>query len=573
MNESLDGFEEKVKENIQKWLSKDFDEKTKEAILTLLKNDPKALADAFYQKLAFGTAGIRGVMGPGINRINAYTIRAATEGLCQYIKEKNIKAPSVVIGYDNRNFSKFFANQAARVLASHKIIAYVYDELRPTPFISFSCRYLKCTAAIMITASHNAPEYNGFKVFWSDGGQVLPPHDKKIIEKVNNIEDLEKIALSAEDDPFIKRLSTEYDDIYLKENLSLNTFSNEKKNLSLLYTNLHGAGITLIPKALEQWGFNNLSYVEEQTSIDGNFPFAKRPNPEEDDAMEPGKEKMEKEKIDLFIASDPDSDRIGAFALHNGQGVRITGNEMACLCLYYLGKTTPQKKNAFCVKTIVTSELFSAIAKSFNYECKDVLTGFKYIGQEVENNPNGFVFGAEESCGYLYGTNVRDKDAVILACLIAEMAQSQKNKNKTLVDLLHELYEEYGVYRETLVAMHFPETAEGQHTMQKIMDSLRTKHIEKIDNTPVVITEDYLSQEKKEEGKTAPLSLPKSNVVRIFLEDQTKIIIRPSGTEPKIKVYFGAVQKEGKDLQDKIALCDKKLEHLHEVINHMIFEK
>lgn len=574
MLDKLKNFDENTKKNIEKWLSKDFDDQTKQQILSLLTENPSALSDAFYQKLAFGTAGIRGIMGPGINRINAYTIRAATEGLSHYIKENKITDPSVVIGFDNRNGSKFFANQAARVLANHKIKVYLFDELRPTPFISFCCRHLKCTAAIMITASHNPPEYNGYKVYWSDGGQVLPPHDQKIIKNVNEIENLEKILLSEENDPLINRLSTEYDEIYLEKNLSLRTLTSaHKHDLSILYTNLHGAGLTLIPKALNQWGFTTLSYVEEQTSFDGNFPFAKRPNPEEDEALALGKDKMERQKIDLFLASDPDSDRIGALVLHNDKAIRISGNEMACLCLYYLASVNKPKNNTYCIKTIVTSELFASIAKSFNLECKDVLTGFKYIGQEIENNPSDFLFGAEESCGYLYGTNVRDKDAVITACIIAEIAQMQKDKGKTLYDYLLEIYEKYGVYRESLVPLSFPETAEGLQTIQKIMTNLREKHLEKIDNIPIVVTEDYLTQEKKEENKKLPISLPKSNVIRLFLEDETKIIIRPSGTEPKIKVYFGAVQKTGKDLDEKISLCDQKLEHLQKVIKLMISEK
>lgn len=571
----LESFDPKVGKNIQRWLTKDFDEKTKQEILFFLKTDPSKLTDAFYTKLKFGTAGIRGIMGLGTSRINSYTIRAATQGLAEYIKDTGAKNPSVLIGYDNRNYSSIFGQEVACVLAFHKIKVYLFNELRPTPFISFCSRHLKCTAAIMITASHNPPEYNGYKVYWTDGGQITAPHDKKIIQKINAIQDLEKIGLSKKEDPYIERIDNQLDQVYLDVNLNLRTNAalddlNGAK-LSILYTSFHGAGITLLPKALKQWGFSNISFVEEQISIDGNFPFAKSPNPEEDEALSLGKKIMLKDRHDLFISTDPDADRMGVVVKHKEEAYKLSGNQVACICLYHLIKHLDLKKDSFFVKTIVTTELFAKIAK--DYECLDVLTGFKYIAKEIEQRPDSFIFGAEESCGYLYGTNTRDKDAIITSCLIAEIALIQKLKNETLIDLLYEIYETYGVYRESLISISFFDTPNGIQTMQKIMNNLRVKKLDTVDNVKIAVFEDYLSSQTKENGRISTISLPKSNVLRLFLENDTKIVIRPSGTEPKIKVYFGAVQKSGKNVTEKIALCDQRLKHLEKTVCNILFEK
>lgn len=573
----LSEFDSKVQMNIRNWLNKDFDKNTKKEILSLYSTDKERLKEAFNQTLSFGTAGIRGIMGVGTNRINIYTVRAATEGLCRHIEELQIPDASVVIGFDNRNNSALFAEETARVLASHKIKAILLKELRPTPFISFCCRHLKCTAAIMITASHNPPEYNGYKVYWENGGQVLPPHDKGIIKQVSKIKDLEKIALASKDDPYIQRIEDELDQVYLDAIAPLKTMGAQDKQhgkeLKIIYTNLHGAGLTLIPKALEQWGFSAVSLVVEQKSFDGNYPFAKRPNPEEEEALELGTSKLLEENADLFIATDPDSDRIGLVVSNKSKATRLTGNQVACLCLYHIVETLKLKKGSVFIKTIVTTELFKKIAMSYGHNCIDVLTGFKYIGEQMDlcTEDRPFIFGAEESCGYLLGTHARDKDAIILSCLIAEMALHQKLKGKTLLDLLDEIYEKFGVFRESLISIHFHESFEGKETMQKIMERLREKHLEKIGNQKVVVFEDYISLRKKEGEKTIPLDLPKADVLRYFLEDGTKIVIRPSGTEPKVKVYFGTYETKGKDLAQKIKNCDQKLTHLNEVINAILF--
>lgn len=569
-NLDLSKYPESISKTILHWLSGNFDEKIKEEIQSLYHDNPDELYECFASKLSFGTAGIRGIMGPGTNRINIYTVRQAAKGLSDYILEQSIENPSVVIGYDNRKNSKLFAEQTARVLAKANIKAYLFKELKTTPFISFCCRYLKCTAAVMITASHNPPQYNGFKAYWSYGGQVLPPHDKGIIDKVNSITELESIALSDTTSPLIEHVGDELDINYIEAIKPLQNISGSA-DLNILFSNLHGAGLTLLPKALESWGYTNLDYVEEQKPFDEDFSFAKRPNPEELDALKLGNEKLLKEEKDLFIATDPDADRIGIVVNHKDAAIRLTGNQVACICAKYLLDTLQLKESSLFIKTIVTTELFAKMVLEAGFKPIDVLTGFKYIAQKIEENPSNFVFGAEESCGYLYGTHARDKDAVITACLIAEISLFLQKQGKTLIDYLNEIYKQYGVFRESLVSLSFPDTQEGMETMTNIMSRLREKHPEKIDLQKIVCVEDYLTQEKFKNGKKEKLTLPKSNVLRYLLEDDTKIVIRPSGTEPKIKVYFGAFVPYENDLDLSINKCDQKLKHLNEVVNNLIF--
>jgi phosphomannomutase len=573
-----------VKSKILSWLDGPYDENTKKQIIDLLEKDLSKINDAFYKKLDFGTGGIRALMGVGTNRLNNYTIQTATQGLANYLLSvKPNKKLSVVIGYDNRNNSKEFAMHSARVLAGNGILTYVFDKLRPTPYISFACRFLKCDAAIMITASHNAKEYNGYKVYWDDGGQILPPHDTGIIEKVNEIISPSQTKLSKENDSLIKILKDEIDPPYFEKvtNLQLNKEENQEfgKELKVIYSNLHGTGITTAPTALKDWGFSNVSFVEKQKTIDGNFTCAPSPNPEEKKALLLGIEQTEKEKADLFIATDPDADRMAVAINHNNEAIILTGNQIACLLVEHicssLTKANNFEKNSAFVKSIVTTELFANIVKSYDGNCFDVLTGFKYIAQKIllweEDKSYKYIFGAEESYGYLYGTFVRDKDATIAACLICELALIAKRQQKTLIDLLSDIYKKHGIYREDQLSIKFEESQIGMKKMQDLMTTLRKAPPKTISNCEVAIIEDY--QTKKgtniNENKTYDLTLPNSNVLIYYLSDKSKIVIRPSGTEPKIKIYISVFEKTD-EIEKGVEKCDFKINAIKDSIKSQL---
>jgi phosphoglucomutase/phosphomannomutase len=529
---------EDVQKKIQSWLEGAYDAETKAEIRKLLVVDPKTLSDAFFKDLSFGTGGMRGVMGIGTNRMNIYTIRKATQGLANAIKKRAGQNHTVFIGYDVRHHSREFAEEAAKVFSGNGIKALVSKEICPTPLVSFACRYYKCTAAIMVTASHNPPEYNGYKVYGADGAQVVSPFAEEIMEEVKKITSPDQVLLR---DGF-EEVGSEIDDAYLEKLKELQMLPEMAKiPLKIIYTNLHGTGIRLIPKALKSWGYTDLHFVEKQKALDGDFPFAKSPNPEESKALELGVAMLKEEKGDLLIATDPDADRIGVVA----DGVRFSGNQMACLCLHHICTHLKEKgelpANAAVVKTIVTTELFQKIAVHFQLKCIDVLTGFKYIGELIgiwEKAFDGyqFIFGAEESYGCLFGTFVRDKDAVSAACLIAEMTASAKAQGKTLKTMLDEMDQKYGIYRETLINLKFPESKAGMDEMKALMNKLRSSKLESIGNVPVSYVEDFLEGFKE---------LPPSDVLCYRLEDGSKIVIRPSGTEPKIKIYIEVVESQG----------------------------
>ena len=431
-----------------KWLQKPYDKETQQEIHKLLQSNPKQIIDAFFRNIAFGTGGLRGLMGVGTNRINIYTIQKTTQGLANYILEKKINNPKVFISFDSRVNSKVFAQEAAKVLAGNNINVLITDSLRPTPLVSFGCRHYHCCAAIMITASHNPAEYNGYKVYWSDGGQVVPPHDKEIINHVNQVQDISTVKIAEPTHPLIEFASQKTDNAYLGTINQLQNFPEvNKKNgdkLSIIYSSLHGCGIELIPQALSEWGFTNLSVVLKQANPDGSFPTINTPNPEQSEALELGINQLEKEQKDIFIASDPDADRLGVVALHKNIHYTFTGNQIAAICLYYLCSVKKLSKNHACITTIVTTELLKEIARSFDIQYVEVLTGFKYIGEIIteweSSKDHKFLFGAEESLGYLYGDHARDKDAVVSSCLIAEIALYLKLKDMTLVDYLEEIY-------------------------------------------------------------------------------------------------------------------------------------
>lgn len=574
-------FDETTQKNLDSWLSGNYDEKTKQSIRNNLEKNPEAIVDAFYTNLSFGTGGLRGVMGPGTNRMNEYTVSFATQGLANYINKKakkNVK-PKVLIGHDSRNRSHEFAEEAAKVLAANNIEVYLYKELRPVPMVSYGLRHLNCTAGIMITASHNPPEYNGYKVYWEDGAQVLPPHDEGIIEEVNKVNDVSQVSkLKDLHNSLIHFIDDEIDKAYLndtkKYQLSPQTNKEKGKNLNVIYTPIHGSGITMVPKALKDWGFTNLQIVSEQEKPDGNFPTVVKPNPEEKEALKIGIQHLLDKKADILIGTDPDCDRIGVVSYHKCQAALLNGNETACICLYYICKKLSEdnkfpEKAAF-VKTIVTSELFKTIAESYNKPCFNVLTGFKYIGQlihqweDLGQDPHDFIFGGEESYGYLIGTHARDKDAIIMSALVAEVALWAKEQKKTLIDILEDIYKEYGVFREKLTSINFKEGKAGKDQMQKMMTSLRKSPPKSFADQKTKTIEDYSLNIRKnlESGKEEPINLPISNVLLFWLEDQSKLVIRPSGTEPKIKIYCGVKKQIEGSIEETIASCDKQIDEL-----------
>ncbi|MDF2550313.1 MAG: pgm, partial [Chlamydiales bacterium] len=450
-NASLLSLDDATRKNVTTWLSQDYDVATKEEIRRLLKNSPRELTDAFYTTLEFGTGGLRGLTGVGCNRMNRYTVQYATQGLANYLKSQFKKASEplkVAISFDSRLSSNEFAEETAKVLAGNGIQVFLFKELRPTPVLSFACRHKKCHAAIMVTASHNPSNYNGYKVYWNDGAQVVFPHDKGIIKEVQQVKAPTQVHLAPMNSPLISYLDESLDEAYLNALAALQIYPKECQKLGgalkVIYSNLHGTGITVLPKLLERFGITNLSFVEEQKKPDGSFPTVKSPNPEEREALQLGIKQMEREKADLLIATDPDADRVAAVVMHDGQPAIIDGNQMACLLLEHVLEGLSSKgklpKNGAAVKSLVTSELFGRIAAAYQVPCLNVLTGFKYIAEKIreweQTGAHQFLFGGEESYGYLFGTNSRDKDAIISATLIAEMAALAKAKGQTLVDRL-----------------------------------------------------------------------------------------------------------------------------------------
>lgn len=588
--ESLDSIalDSATQTNVNKWLNEPYDQETKAKIRELLNDNPQQIVDSFYTNLAFGTGGLRGIMGVGTNRVNNYTVRAATQGLANYINSqpKDQQEFSVFIGYDSRNQSRTFAEESAKVLAANQIRVYLCKHLRPTPLVSFGCRYKTCTAAIMITASHNPPEYNGYKVYWNDGAQVLSPHDKGIIEEVNKITGpLLVNAVDSLQNALIKEVEEEIDNPYLDaiQTLQLHPENNKcnGKNLSIAYTSLHGTGITLMPKALERCGFTNVHYVEKQIIPDGNFPTAHSPNPEELAALKLGIETMRKHHCDLLIATDPDADRVGVVVSHKGEPIALNGNQTAAICLEHicqaltLQNCMPQK-GAF-IKSIVTTELFQAICDNYQKPCFNVLPGFKYIGEYIRNwekDPQGFqyIFGGEESYGYLLGTIVRDKDAISSSALICEAALIAKQEGKTLVDKLNDLFYKYGVYEEKLVSVKFPDSKEGKEDMQEGMARLRKEGLKEINGISVKTIEDYLSRVRTyiSTGKTEPIALPASDGLSFWLDDGSKVTIRPSGTEAKVKLYCGVVKKVEGSIEQTKELCGTHADQLLEFLKNKL---
>lgn len=578
-------FDENTKKNIQEWLSEDSNKDSNVLIKELMNTNPSKLIDAFYKRLEFGTGGLRALMGFGTNRINEYTIRAATQGFANYLLKQKKEMNSIIIGYDTRINSSAFANEAAKVLAANGIQVYLFDKPVPTPLVSFGCRLKKCSGAIVITASHNPPEYNGFKVFWKDGAQVLPPHDINIIKEVNQIEGNFSIkTLKDSNDPLISLVGTEIFDAYLEvlKEKQYNLMDNQKygSDLQIIYTSLHGTGTNFVPRGLNCWGFNNVKLVSKQCTPDGTFPTIQKPNPEDLEAMELGNKILIEENADILLVTDPDCDRIGVSVNHHNTPIFLTGNQIACLCTEHIcNAITTQNKmpsNAAFIKTVVTTELMSLIATKYGAECFDTLTGFKYIAEIIEKwshakeNCFKFIFGAEESHGYLLGDFVRDKDAISACALISEIALQAKLNGKTLIDLLNEIFKKYGFFYEKVANIQFKEGKEGHETMNNFMDSLRKNLPEEIDGIKVECLEDYASSIKRNliNGKDSIIELPKTNLLCLWLEKGIKIMIRPSGTEPKIKIYCEvSIECKNDTINELMNKCEKISTSLIKTIN------
>lgn len=528
-------------------------------MLQLLEKEPKKAIDAFYTDLSFGTAGLRGLMGVGTNRMNRYTVRKTTYGLAQFLlKKKPAGSIKVIIGFDNRHHSPLFAEEAARVLAAQGITAYLFKELRPTPLVSFGCRHLGCDAAIMITASHNPLSYNGYKVYGSDGGQIIPPDDAAITNAIEEVSSPASLPLAPPRHHLIIRVDTSLDTAYLKAIKPLALYAKENKKsgslLKIVYTSLHGTGSTLVPTALKSWGFSTLSFVESQIMPHPDFPGVSSPNPETKEALAVGMAQMQEEKADLLIATDPDADRVGIATFTKGELYQFSGNEIAILCAHHICKTLSEQKkmppNGAVVISIVTTDLVEKIATSYGVSCFKVLTGFKWIAEKIEEwkkkKEHTFLFGAEESYGYLIGTHARDKDAVVSSCLLAEIALQAKLQGKSLKEELEEIYRTYGLFREKQRTLSFSPDQKGAAEMHALMQQLRTSAPKVIGEEAVTHTSDLLQKG----------ALPPADVLCFTLGKQSKLIIRPSGTEPKIKLYAFTSEKYSPSAE---ATCEKRL--------------
>ncbi len=567
-------LEQMVLKKAQMWLDGHYDEATKKQVKYLIDNDRKELVESFYKDLEFGTGGLRGIMGVGTNRMNIYTVGAATQGLANYLK-KNFAGEQirVAIGHDSRNNSRLFSEHVADIFASNGFTVFLFDALRPTPELSFAIRELKCHSGVVVTASHNPKEYNGYKAYWTDGAQVTPPHDKNIIEEVNKITDVNMIQTGQHPEN-ITILDEKFDELYLNKvhELSLSPECVKKHHdMKIIYTPIHGSGVRLVPASLKKFGFTNVKLVPEQAVVDGNFPTVESPNPEERKTMSMAIDLAAKEGADLVLATDPDSDRIGV-ALRNKKGeyVLLNGNQTLVLLMSYqltrwaeLGKLDGKQ---YVVKTIVTSQMANAVADHFKVKCYDCLTGFKYIAKIIRENEGKtkYIGGGEESFGYLGGDYVRDKDAVSACSLAAEAAAwAKETMGLTLYEWLQELYVKYGFYREGLVSV-VRKGKEGAELIQKMMVEFRANPPKTIVGSPVVKINDYLTLETTclKTGAKTPIEQDKSNVLQWFTEDGTIVSVRPSGTEPKIKFYFGvkAPLASVADFEQVQAQLDAKIE-------------
>lgn len=534
---------------VKQWLGDGYDQQTISSVKELINNnDQTELIDAFYKELEFGTGGLRGVMGVGSNRINKYTVGKATQGLANYlIKQFPNQEIKVAIAYDSRNNSDIFGQLVADVFSANGIIVYLFEKLRPTPLLSFAVRHFNCHAGVMLTASHNPKEYNGYKAYWNDGGQLVAPHDHNVITEVNAIESISKVKFNRNED-LIKIIDESFDEIYILANKNLSIHPElvkQQEDLKIVFSPIHGTGITLVPKILKAWGFKNIQTVEQQDTPDGNFPTVIYPNPEEEEAMSMAIKKGKEIDADIVMATDPDADRVGLAVKNNkGEIQLLNGNQIASLLVYYILSSKKQKselnRNDFIVKTIVTSNLLSDISKSFSVKHYDTLTGFKFIGELITKlgDKENYLVGGEESYGYLIGDLVRDKDAINSCAFIAEMAAYFKSQNKSLFDVLLDIYLEHGFYLEKLISLTKKGKA-GATEIENMMIRLRQNAPQKLGGIALKEVRDYKNSKSYDLlNKTETvIDLPKSDVLQFITVEGDVISARPSGTEPKIKFY------------------------------------
>jgi phosphoglucomutase len=546
----MDLLEQSIEDRIKIWLDGSYDSKTKDDIRQMLEGKKyEELTDSFYRDLEFGTGGLRGIMGHGTNRVNRYTIGMATQGLSNYLKkiyrDEQIK---VVIAHDNRNNAKEFARVTAEVFSANGILVWYFDELRPTPELSFAIRQLGCHSGVMLTASHNPKEYSGYKAYWRDGGQVIAPHDKNIIDEVKRTDSIDKVNFRG-DDHLIRKIGPEMDALYLDQVVSVSVHPEvirEQSDLAIVYSPIHGAGVELVPQALAKAGFTNVIPVEEQCTTDGDFPTVVYPNPEEEEALFMSIEKAKAVNADLVMATDPDADRVGvAVKGPAGSYTLLNGNQAGALLIDYVlsaWKANDRLKgDEYVVKTIVTSYLLDRIAESYGVKCVNVLTGFKYIGAlmtELEGEET-FIAGCEESYGYLVGDHVRDKDAVVACLMFAEMTAWYKSQNKTLLDGLTGIYLKHGLYREKLISLT-KKGKEGAAEIRRLMNSYRSDPPVTLGGEKVILMKDYLDGSELDipQATKTGIDFPVSNVLQFITETGSVISARPSGTEPKIKFYI-----------------------------------
>jgi phosphoglucomutase len=565
-----------ITQKINAWLNGSYDTATKNEILRLQKEDTAALLDAFYCNLEFGTGGLRGIMGAGTNRINKYTIGMATQGFANYLQQNVAGEIKVAIAYDSRNNSQFFAQTTAHVFAANGIKVFLFEALRPTPELSFAIRHYGCHAGVVCTASHNPKEYNGYKAYWNDGGQLVPPHDKNVIKAIEKIAAVEEVKWTGNDN-LITLLGASTDEAYINMVKNLSVYPDviaQQHSLGIVYTPIHGTGITLVPKVLQAFGFTNVHLVEEQATPDGNFTTVVYPNPEEAEAMSKGLQQAKLINADIVLGTDPDADRVG-IGVKNvaGDWILLNGNQTAVLACNYMIEARKTKgiaqPNDMVIKTIVTTELIDAIAKANGITCYNVLTGFKWIAElikEKEGKEN-YIVGGEESYGLMIGANTRDKDAVSAVALLCEMAAYEKNQGRSLFEKLIAIYVQYGFYQEQLISIT-KKGMDGQQQIATMMEGYRQQPPTLINGIAVTQLLDYELRQGKniQTGETWPIALPASNVLQFILADGTKISARPSGTEPKIKFYCSVHHplKNPKDFDAVQTLLNNKIKAIME---------
>ncbi|MBK8142770.1 MAG: phospho-sugar mutase [Chitinophagaceae bacterium] len=569
-----------IQSKVDVWLNGNFDEATKEEIKKLQQDNPSELADAFYKNLEFGTGGLRGLMGVGTNRMNKYTVGMATQGYANYLKQCFPGGVSVAIAHDSRNNSRFFAETTANVFAANGVKVYLFEALRPTPELSFAIRTLKCQGGVVCTASHNPKEYNGYKAYWDDGSQLVPPHDKNVIKEVDKIASVDDVKWSGGESR-ITIIGKELDEQYMEMVKGLSVYPEviaKHKDLKIVYTPIHGTGITLLPQVLKNFGFDNVHIVKEQAVPDGNFPTVAYPNPEESEAMSFGLKLAEELDADILCGTDPDADRLAIGVKDsNGKWVLMNGNQTAVLAFNYLIEARKTKgiakPNDMVITTIVTTPMIDAIAKGNGVGCYRVLTGFKWIAELIrqKEGKENYIIGGEESFGLMIGDKIRDKDGISAVALLCEMAAYEKEKGRSLYEKMIDLYVQYGFYKEHLISIT-KKGMDGQQQIAAMMESYRNNPPKTINGSLVVKLLDYELQKgsNPQTGEEWKIELPKSNVLQFILADGSSISARPSGTEPKIKFYFSVntklntaaeFDKVNKELDEKIkaVITDMKL--------------